>query len=170
MSCTAAECDENFAQKAEEFVKLNTSTLEKEIVTLDQINQVIEDLQKNKNKLQKCVSFIQYTEFLSKYGASIYDAVQIFGHQGSTNLEEKMKRLKAVQRGFEFTGKVHNMSSEELKSCWVIGRNPEEDEFYIDASKSGRGHIYYIDIKGRTRFFTENFVEFMDKFIAYRNR
>ena len=165
MPCSAKFEEQNSIESRTKYIE---EMLDKELsiqpvfISSKEIGKVMVQLKKNKNSLENCSTFRDYKKFLSTFGAMYYHNVCIDGPLKASTEKEKIKYLKAHQQEFETVGKICNITEHVLKSCWYIGYNNENDEYYIDASITGRGFIYCKKYYGPIQVFALDFLEFID--------
>lgn len=107
---------------------------------------------------------IDYKVFLNTYGSIYGQGYHIFGPvDQATGNQQEAEHIASIQRGFKEHCKA-NKKLKKIKSYWLIAEIDESDQYYIDLSDKGKGRIYSIDRDGKSRIFSENFVEFLVKF------
>lgn len=63
------------------------------------------------------------------------------------------------------------MKVTQAKLCWLIAGIDQSDEYYINLSGENKGNIYSMTLDGKSKFFANSFLEFLDKFFeAYERK
>lgn len=107
-----------------------------------------------------------YKIFLNRCGAMYGQGYRIFGRTNNriTN-EEAANHIALIQNGFkEDCCTIYRKPIEQVGFYWLIASIDESDKYYIDTSPVGGNRVYSIDHTGNSRFFAENFSEFLNRF------
>ena len=112
------------------------------------------------------VTFDQYMQYLSKYGAVGYFGFEMSGNRAEKN--DGTECLVSEQREFKYSYKLVYDSDENINSCWIIARTDEPEDHYIDASKKGKGCIYALDFRcGTSKFLAKDFIGYLEYMCEY---
>ena len=128
-----------------------------------EIEYVMKKLGKDLEAFKKHDSFLQYIKFLSNFGATSGFNFEICGPiKLMMTRQERLLNIENDQDQFDSINRIRDISEEQIKSYWIIARNDNIDEFYIDVSEEGKGHIYCLYPYDKTTLYAEDFIKFLD--------
>ena len=156
---TLSEADwDSLKSKVNKFLKTKKFGLGYPL-TIPMIRTAMKNLKKDitLNESNK-FNLLLYAKFLTHYGSIYGQGYALIGPiLRRSKIKETCLEQKRVENCYE-----EFLDESKIKYYWFIAEEPEGGAYYFDFTERGKGRIYYISYNGRSRFFTENFLTFLD--------